>query len=49
MTHDEKEHERHDDIPEEEQESLLEDQKGKGYGADPGERERALEEETENP
>ncbi len=32
-----------------EESSLLEEQEGKGYGADPGERKRALDDETENP
>ena len=45
MRHNEEEHEGRDDMPEEE-ESLLEEQEGKGYGTDPGERERALHEET---
>ena len=49
MTYHEEEHERQEDIPEEEQEPLLEEQEGKGYGADPGEREQALDQETDNP
>jgi len=48
MTHHEEEQERQEDIPEGEQESLQEEQEEKGYGADPGERERALEEETDD-
>ena len=32
MTHDEEDHEREEDIPEREQESLLEVREGKGYG-----------------
>jgi hypothetical protein len=47
VTHHEQEHDHEQEAGEEEaRESLLEEQKGKGYGADTGEREQALEEEA---
>ncbi len=47
MTHHEEQHRPEEQPRDDEQESLLEEQEGKGYGADTGEREQALEEETD--